>query len=134
MRRQKSLRNGVHHADAVVWGPVYRTHLNTPRDVSGGVARSSGIFMKSRSFSSSRRSCRNRITSLWDTISNDAGSHTFPSFPNAGSQSYTPTLCAFCETNAPWTTERRLACRNPTNARHVSVTEEMIGGGYTYGI
>jgi hypothetical protein len=27
-----------------------------------------------------------------------------------------------------------LACRNPTNARHVSVTEEMIGGGYTYGI
>eukprot|EP00982_Pelagococcus_subviridis_P012671 31188-Pelagococcus_subviridis.AAC.8 len=28
MRRQKSLRIGVHHADAVVWGPVYRTHLN----------------------------------------------------------------------------------------------------------
>ena len=27
MRRQKSLRIGVHHADAVVWGPVYRTHL-----------------------------------------------------------------------------------------------------------
>ena len=27
-RRQKSLRIGVHHADAVVWGPVYRTHLN----------------------------------------------------------------------------------------------------------
>ena len=27
MRRQKSLRNGVHHADGVVWGPVYRTHL-----------------------------------------------------------------------------------------------------------
>jgi hypothetical protein len=26
-RRQKSLRIGVHHADAVVWGPVYRTHL-----------------------------------------------------------------------------------------------------------
>eukprot|EP00982_Pelagococcus_subviridis_P008360 30835-Pelagococcus_subviridis.AAC.20 len=25
-RRQKSLRIGVHHADAVVWGPVYRTH------------------------------------------------------------------------------------------------------------
>jgi len=28
MRRAKSLRNGVHHADAVVWGPVYRTRLN----------------------------------------------------------------------------------------------------------
>ena len=28
MRREKSLRNGVHHADAVVWGPVYRTRLN----------------------------------------------------------------------------------------------------------
>ena len=27
MRRAKSLRIGVHHADAVVWGPVYRTHL-----------------------------------------------------------------------------------------------------------
>ena len=26
-RRQKSLRIGVHHANAVVWGPVYRTHL-----------------------------------------------------------------------------------------------------------
>ena len=23
MRREKSLRNGVHHANAVVWGPVY---------------------------------------------------------------------------------------------------------------
>jgi len=27
MRRAKSLRIGVHHANAVVWGPVYRTHL-----------------------------------------------------------------------------------------------------------
>ena len=27
MRRAKSLRIGVHHADAVVWGPVYRTRL-----------------------------------------------------------------------------------------------------------
>jgi hypothetical protein len=27
MRRQKSLRIGVHHANAVVWGPVYRMHL-----------------------------------------------------------------------------------------------------------
>ena len=26
MRRQKSLRIGVHHANGVVWGPVYRTH------------------------------------------------------------------------------------------------------------
>jgi hypothetical protein len=25
MRRAKSLRIGVHHANAVVWGPVYRT-------------------------------------------------------------------------------------------------------------
>jgi|EP00982_Pelagococcus_subviridis_P006616 hypothetical protein len=28
MRRQKSLRIGVHNANAVVWRPVYRTHLN----------------------------------------------------------------------------------------------------------
>ena len=27
MRREKSLRNSVHHANAVVWGPVYRTRL-----------------------------------------------------------------------------------------------------------
>eukprot|EP00982_Pelagococcus_subviridis_P014857 31363-Pelagococcus_subviridis.AAC.8 len=27
MRRQKSLRIGVHNANAVVWGPVYRTCL-----------------------------------------------------------------------------------------------------------
>ena len=27
MRREKSLRIGVHHANGVVWGPVYRTHL-----------------------------------------------------------------------------------------------------------
>ena len=27
MRRAKSLRIGVHHADAVVWEPVYGTHL-----------------------------------------------------------------------------------------------------------
>jgi hypothetical protein len=27
MRREKSLRIGVHHADAVVWGPVYKTRL-----------------------------------------------------------------------------------------------------------
>ena len=26
-RERKSLRNGVHHANGVVWGPVYRTHL-----------------------------------------------------------------------------------------------------------
>ena len=27
-RRAKSLRIGVHHANAVVWEPVYRTHLS----------------------------------------------------------------------------------------------------------
>ena len=30
MRREKSLRIGVHHANAVVWEPVYRTHLRVP--------------------------------------------------------------------------------------------------------
>jgi len=29
MRRAKSLRIGVHHANAVVWGTVCRTHLTT---------------------------------------------------------------------------------------------------------
>jgi len=31
MRRAKSLRNDVHHANGVVWGPVYRTHLSRGR-------------------------------------------------------------------------------------------------------
>jgi len=34
MRRAKSLRIGVHLADAVVWGPVYRTHLNAANSAS----------------------------------------------------------------------------------------------------
>jgi len=28
-RRRKSLRIGVHHANAVVWGPVYRTRTRS---------------------------------------------------------------------------------------------------------
>ena len=31
-RREKSLRIGVHHADAVVRGPVYRSHLHRRRE------------------------------------------------------------------------------------------------------
>ena len=27
-RRETSLMHGVHHANAIVWGPVYRTHLH----------------------------------------------------------------------------------------------------------
>ena len=34
-RRQKSLRIGVHHANGVVWGPVYRTHLRRARGERG---------------------------------------------------------------------------------------------------
>eukprot|EP00982_Pelagococcus_subviridis_P007375 30591-Pelagococcus_subviridis.AAC.1 len=37
MRRQKSLRIGVHHANAVVWGPVYRTHLTASSPLTRGV-------------------------------------------------------------------------------------------------
>ena len=36
MRRAKSLRNGVHHADAVVWEQVYRTHPRENRTGGGG--------------------------------------------------------------------------------------------------
>ena len=38
MRRTKSLRIGVHHANAVVWEPVYRTHLFSERGEDGVVA------------------------------------------------------------------------------------------------
>ena len=38
MRREKSLRIGVHHAIAVVWGPVYRTHLFPAEDEQSLVA------------------------------------------------------------------------------------------------
>jgi len=48
MRREKSLRNGVHHADAVVWEPVYRTHLHDVllfglRGEEGGVHGRAGV-------------------------------------------------------------------------------------------
>jgi hypothetical protein len=32
---QKSLRIGVHHANAIVWGPVYRTHLRNDVPTAG---------------------------------------------------------------------------------------------------
>ena len=35
-RRAKSLRIGVHNANAVVWGPVYRTHLRLDGRTAGG--------------------------------------------------------------------------------------------------
>ena len=39
-----SLRIGVHHADAVVWGPVsYRTHLRIARIASSGVIAKSSV-------------------------------------------------------------------------------------------
>ena len=37
MRRQKSLRIGVYHADGVVWGPVYRTRLTREPHVDRAV-------------------------------------------------------------------------------------------------
>ena len=41
MRRAKSLRIGVHHADAVVWEPVCRTHLRTNVTIGGASEASS---------------------------------------------------------------------------------------------
>eukprot|EP00982_Pelagococcus_subviridis_P005661 29767-Pelagococcus_subviridis.AAC.1 len=44
-RERKSLRNGVHHANAVVWGPVYRTRLSVasaPRHPRRRTGRSRG--------------------------------------------------------------------------------------------
>ena len=48
-RRAKSLRIGVHHANAVVWGPVYRTHLTTRSNTttSRGGRRSSSKYRNS---------------------------------------------------------------------------------------
>jgi len=48
-RRQKSLRIGVHHANAVVWEPVYRTHLTTRSNTttSRGGRRSSSKYRNS---------------------------------------------------------------------------------------
>ena len=39
MRREKSLRIGVHHANAVVWGPVYRTHLTASSPLTRAARR-----------------------------------------------------------------------------------------------
>ena len=49
-RREKSLRIGVHHANAVVWGPVYRTRLLD----GGGESQRPGSAV-GRSRTSSRR-------------------------------------------------------------------------------
>eukprot|EP00982_Pelagococcus_subviridis_P007023 30409-Pelagococcus_subviridis.AAC.4 len=43
MRRQKSLRIGIHHANAVVRGPVYRTHLRVPDQHPRGAASARGV-------------------------------------------------------------------------------------------
>ena len=43
MRQEKSLRIGVHHANAVVWGPVYRTH-----SVSMLVRRELAVLLRER--------------------------------------------------------------------------------------
>eukprot|EP00982_Pelagococcus_subviridis_P005124 29486-Pelagococcus_subviridis.AAC.2 len=55
MRRAKSLRNGVHHANAVVWGPAYRTRLRggvqrrrVPRDALHELVHGSGATVRGR--------------------------------------------------------------------------------------
>ena len=49
MRRAKSLRIGVHHADAVVWEPVCRTHLRTNVTIGGASeASSAGVRRRER--------------------------------------------------------------------------------------
>jgi hypothetical protein len=46
MRREKSLRIGVHLANAVVWGPVYRTHLRRDEvDDDGGLSLSLSLSL-----------------------------------------------------------------------------------------
>eukprot|EP00982_Pelagococcus_subviridis_P005022 29446-Pelagococcus_subviridis.AAC.2 len=63
MRRGKSLRNGVHHANAVVWGPVYRTHLQRVR---GGIkcARFPKIDLRRRLFHEQRGRARAKVVDV----------------------------------------------------------------------
>ena len=63
MRREKSLRNSVHHANAVVWGPVYRTHLTpggmrsraSPRAIAKGDEIAASVAREALSAASESR-------------------------------------------------------------------------------
>ena len=57
-RGEKSLRIGVHHANAVVWEPVRRTRLDPPRDAAA-IARTRGCA----SVFASRR-CRRAVAPM----------------------------------------------------------------------
>mgnify|MGYP007072042934 CR=1 FL=1 len=45
-RERKSLRNGVHHANAVVWGPVYRTRLRLSRERPTELGRNVRVLVR----------------------------------------------------------------------------------------
>ena len=69
-RRQKSLRIGVHHANGVVWGPVYRTHLThlgTAREPNAAApvsAASSAAAVTANAFSIRRSASTTRSAIL----------------------------------------------------------------------
>eukprot|EP00982_Pelagococcus_subviridis_P016643 31490-Pelagococcus_subviridis.AAC.3 len=76
MRRGKSLRIGVHHADGVVWGPVYRTHLKA---IPGSSPRSCRVSSRWVSRRTAARGGRSRwSTSSWARCPRARGGRTPP--------------------------------------------------------
>eukprot|EP00982_Pelagococcus_subviridis_P011444 31085-Pelagococcus_subviridis.AAC.19 len=89
-RRQKSLRIGVHHADGVVWGPVYRTHriLGSPRVAYAAAAYACSNRSAPSSPTSSRAYWSAASTTCAMTPSNvPAASSPMPSRNDGGSAS-----------------------------------------------
>jgi hypothetical protein len=56
MRQEKSLRIGGHHANAVVWGPVYRTHRADALELSQRGRRQRDLVVPYEATSGWRRS------------------------------------------------------------------------------
>jgi len=79
MRREKSLRIGVHHANAVVWGPVYRTHPSSRLAFAAAAAIASRCAAAARaaaaffvSFVSVRFNFARRFSSSARALASDA--------------------------------------------------------------
>eukprot|EP00982_Pelagococcus_subviridis_P009696 30938-Pelagococcus_subviridis.AAC.3 len=79
MRREKSLRIGVHHANAAVWGPVYRTHPSSRLAFAAAAAIASRCAAAARaaaaffvSFVSVRFNFARRFSSSARALASDA--------------------------------------------------------------
>ena len=99
MRLEKSLRIGVHHADGVVWEPVYRTHLATAfpriaiRRASSSIASKTTSAQRSNAVASLRFA--NRLATFFMTPFNRrVSSHASTQVAKAAATARPAIFCA----------------------------------------